>query len=69
MVTFTASSTVRNYVDAVGAETGSAEVASIGPITSAAARELGLPVHLEAAEYTIPGLVRAIRERFEGVRR
>lgn len=69
MVTFTASSTVRNYVDAVGAETGSAEIASIGPITSAAARELGLPVHLEAAEYTIPGLVRAIRERFEGARR
>jgi hypothetical protein len=23
-------------------------------------RELGLPVHIEAGEYTIPGLIRAI---------
>ncbi|HEX2188347.1 MAG TPA: uroporphyrinogen-III C-methyltransferase [Longimicrobiaceae bacterium] len=66
LVTFTAGSTVRNYVDVLGPEVGRAEVASIGPITSATARELGLPVHVEAVEYTIPGLVRAIRERFEG---
>jgi len=35
--------------------------ASIGPITSTTLRELGLPVHIEAKEYTIPGLIRAIR--------
>jgi uroporphyrinogen III methyltransferase/synthase len=64
VVTFTASSTVRNYVDAVGAQVGAAKVASIGPITSATARELGLPVHIEAEEYTIPGLVSAIRGFF-----
>ncbi|MDP9349464.1 MAG: uroporphyrinogen-III C-methyltransferase, partial [Gemmatimonadota bacterium] len=61
LITFTASSTVRNFVESVGAEVGSASVASIGPITSATARELGLPVHVEAEEHTIPGLLRAIR--------
>jgi uroporphyrinogen-III synthase len=35
--------------------------ASIGPITSATLRELGLPVHIEAEEYTIPGLIQAIK--------
>ena len=62
VVTFTASSTVRNFVDLVGADVGGARVASIGPITSGTARELGLAVDLEAEEYTIPGLARAIRD-------
>jgi len=66
LVTFTASSTVRNFVELVGTEIGSAEVASIGPITSATARELGLPVHVEAAEHTIPGLLDAIRAHYAG---
>ena len=30
-------------------------LASIGPVTSSTLRELGLPVDIEAAEYTIPG--------------
>ncbi len=64
LVTFTASSTVRNYVDVMGTNLGRAEVASIGPITSATATELGLPVHVEAAEFTIPGLVRAILRHY-----
>jgi uroporphyrinogen-III synthase len=34
--------------------------ASIGPITSSTLREFGLPVHIEAKEYTIPGLISAI---------
>jgi len=34
--------------------------ASIGPITSSTLRDLGLPVHIEATEYTIPGLINAI---------
>src|SRR5690606_37824221 len=45
LITFTASSTVRNFVELVGGEIGAARVASIGPITSATTRELGLPVH------------------------
>jgi uroporphyrinogen III methyltransferase/synthase len=36
----------------------------IGPITAATARELGLPVRVEAAEYTVPGLVRALVGHF-----
>ena len=36
------------------------KLASIGPVTSSTLRELGLPVHIEAKEYTIPGLIRAI---------
>ena len=60
VITFTASSTVRNFVDLVGADVGAARVASIGPITSGTARELGLPVHIEAAAHTIPGLVEAL---------
>lgn len=63
-VTFTASSTVRGFVELVGTEVGRAKVASIGPVTSATARELGLPVDVEAAEYTIPGLVRALRDAY-----
>jgi uroporphyrinogen III methyltransferase / synthase len=66
LVTFTAGSTVRSFVSLVGTELGGAKVASIGPVTSAQARELGLEVDVEAREYTIPGLVRAIRTLFEG---
>jgi uroporphyrinogen-III synthase len=38
-------------------------MACIGPITAQTARELGLRVDVEASEHTIPGLVRALRER------
>jgi len=38
------------------------QFASIGPVTSATLREFGLPVHIEAREYTIPGLIRAIEQ-------
>ena len=62
IITFTSSSTVRNFVEAVGTSIGRARIASIGPITSATVRELGLEVAIEAAEYTIPGLVRAVVE-------
>lgn len=63
-VTFTASSTVRNWIELVGTEIGAAEVATIGPVTSGTARDLGLPVHVEAKTYTIPGLVTALCERY-----
>lgn len=64
LITFTASSTVRNFVDLVGTEIGPSRVACIGPITAGTARELGLPVHVQAESYTIPGLVAAIRQHF-----
>jgi uroporphyrinogen III methyltransferase/synthase len=64
VLTFTASSTVSSFVSLVGDDVGNATVASIGPVTSATARELGLRVDVEAEEYTIPGLVKAIRSRY-----
>ena len=41
------------------------QVACIGPITADTARELGLRVDVVASEHTVPGLVRALRERLE----
>jgi hypothetical protein len=35
-----------------------------GPITADTARSLGLRVDIQAADYTIPGLVEAIKGRF-----
>ncbi|MGH2992246.1 MAG: uroporphyrinogen-III synthase, partial [Solirubrobacterales bacterium] len=62
-VTFTSSSTVRNLVEAVGDRfPAGARVVSIGPITSAAAREAGLEVHVEAERHDIDGLVEALLE-------
>ena len=40
------------------------KIASIGPITSAAAKKLGLKVDIEAEANTIPGLVEAISKAF-----
>jgi uroporphyrinogen III methyltransferase/synthase len=59
-VTFTSSSTVTNFVDAVGPEGVPATVVSIGPITSATARERGLEVAVEADPHTIDALVDAL---------
>ena len=59
-VTFTSSSTVRNYIEAGGSVGAEARVISIGPVTSATARELGLTVHVEAAQHDIEGLVTAL---------
>jgi|SRR5215470_5395312 len=65
ILTFTSSSTVRNFVALLGGRGNpphldGLRLASIGPITSATMRELGLPVHIEASSYTIPGLIKAI---------
>lgn len=38
-----------------------ARILSIGPITSAAAREEGLPIHAEATLHTIDGLIQTLR--------
>ncbi|HET7585126.1 MAG TPA: uroporphyrinogen-III C-methyltransferase [Gemmatimonadaceae bacterium] len=61
LVTFTSSSTVRNYVERVGREHATRIPAvSIGPVTSATAREMGIPLHAEASEATIDALVDAV---------
>jgi uroporphyrinogen-III synthase len=78
-ITFTSSSTVKNFVVLLGLRSARAALkkparyhgvhtASIGPVTSATLREFGLPVNIEAREYTIPGLVAAIVEASERIR-
>jgi uroporphyrinogen-III synthase len=75
IITFTSSSTVRNFVALLNSRVQVHEgrgarlhkhllagirLASIGPVTSATMRQLGLPVHIQASQYTIPGLVQAL---------
>ena len=63
--TFTSSSTVRNLVGLLGgdpAPVNACGVVSIGPVTSATARELGIRVDIEAAEHTVKGVVNATLE-------
>ncbi len=63
-VTFTSASTAANLaalLDAAGLRLPeSVGRVSIGPITSQALKELGLPAHVEAAEPTIAALVEAV---------
>ena len=62
-LTFTSSSTVGNFIGAVGKDrvcASRARIASIGPTTSATLREAGLEPTVEAEPHTIPDLVNAI---------
>jgi uroporphyrinogen III methyltransferase/synthase len=60
LVTFTSSSTVENFGKLFSGKLPRIPVACIGPITSATARKNGWRVVVEAEEYTIAGLVKAI---------
>jgi uroporphyrinogen-III synthase len=73
-ITFTSSSTVRNFMTLLTTHKASRiptrfaaanqlkgiRCASIGPVTAATLRKFSLPVDVEAKVYTIPGLVQAI---------
>ncbi len=60
-VTFTSSSTVRNLTEALGDRfPKQARIVSIGPVTSEAARDAGLEVHVEAERHDIDGLIEAL---------
>jgi uroporphyrinogen III methyltransferase/synthase len=65
MITFTSSSTVENYLALGLPWPAGMQVASIGPVTSKTARELGLNVDVEARRHDIPGLVEAIRKFYQ----
>jgi uroporphyrinogen III methyltransferase/synthase len=66
-LTFTSSSTVRNFVSALGGRRpDSSRVISIGPVTSAAAREAGLEVAVEASRHDVDGLLEALLEDASG---
>jgi uroporphyrinogen III methyltransferase / synthase len=72
-ITFTSSSTVRalaGSLRAAGREPAETlrgvALAAIGPITAGTLRDEGLVPTLEAREYTVPGLVRALVDYFAG---
>ena len=73
-VTFTSSSTARNFAEMFTDEErrswlGRVTVASIGPITAATATEYGLTTAVMPDEYTIPALARALAEHFARIPR
>jgi len=73
-VTFTSSSTARNFAelftdDERRAWLSRVTVASIGPITAATAAEYGMTTDVMPAEYTIPALAKALADYFARVPR
>ncbi len=74
VISFTSSSTVRNFVELFATRdellqlVGSTTVACIGPITADTAREAGLTVHVMAAQNTIPALAEAIVQHVDSRR-
>jgi uroporphyrinogen III methyltransferase/synthase len=65
-ITFTSSTTVTNFCDAVGTLEHCPVVVSIGPVTSATARTRRLRVDAEADPHTIDGLVDALLAQLGG---
>jgi uroporphyrinogen-III synthase len=69
-ITFTSSSTAKNFVALLPKNQSPKELlngitlASIGPVTSATLREVGLWVDVEAKEYTMAGLTEALDSHF-----
>ncbi len=68
-VTFTSSSTVKNFIELVGKKTlksifKETKFVSIGPVTTKTAKSLGIKVAAQAKEHTIPGLIEAIEKLF-----
>ncbi len=66
LITFTSASTVKNYMALLGIRSGKSRLvrgvgnASIGPVTTETLRQQELSVDVAAADYTVPGLLRAI---------
>ena len=68
-VTFTSPTAVRRFVAIIGEEQavdllGTTIVAAIGPVTAAAALEIGITPTIVAEPYTVDGLVQAIVKHF-----
>jgi uroporphyrinogen III methyltransferase/synthase len=69
-ITFTSSSTVRNFVELVGGADEArrlavkTRIACIGPITAKTAKECGLTVSIMPKENTIPALAGALAQYF-----
>ncbi len=70
LITFTSSSTVKNFKALLSPKNfkkliQGVTIASIGPITTDTATELGFDVRVTADTYTIPGLVEAILKYYQ----
>jgi uroporphyrinogen III methyltransferase / synthase len=68
-IAFTSSSTVNHFAELLKNEDlqrllKGIAIACIGPVTTRTAKERGLKVRIQAKQYTIPGLTRAIAEYF-----
>ena len=59
-IVFTSGSTVRHFVEATGREGIPRVVASIGPVTTAVAGDLGIQVTVTASAHTLDGVVDAL---------
>ena len=76
MVTFTSSSTVKNFATLMDIETqedmqklmSGVAVATIGPVTAKTAENMGLKIDVQPAEYTIPSLVNSIVTYFTSIK-
>jgi len=66
MITFTSASTVDSFMDLGVPLPEGVKIASIGPVTSSAARRRGLKVDMEAKTHSIPGLVEAVEKYWAG---
>ncbi len=68
-ITFSSSSTARNFIQLIGGQARAKRLlegitlASIGPVTSATLRELGLRADVEARQYTMKGLATALAKK------
>ncbi len=72
MITFTSSSTAKNFKALLPVEKfetliQGVTIASIGPITEKTAKQLGFDVHVVAETFTIPGLCDAILRHYQSV--
>ncbi|MCX7966277.1 MAG: uroporphyrinogen-III C-methyltransferase [Syntrophorhabdaceae bacterium] len=65
VITFTSSSTVRNFISIYGKDILKTTInASIGPVTTYTLKDYGIEVHIEAKRHDISGLVEAIEAYF-----
>jgi uroporphyrinogen III methyltransferase/synthase len=68
LVTFTSSSTVRNFLALVGSDAVDllrrTKIGCIGPITADTATDAGLQVAIQPAAYTVPAFTEAILQHF-----
>lgn len=72
LVTFTSSSTVKNFLNMVATENqqelerllAGVKIAAIGPITAKTVTDSGLRVDIQPDVYTIPAMIRAIVDHF-----